>query len=155
MAAAIRSAWRTEGALETIEDRIDEVNEPVAEAIKEEEGNALGEPVETKEPIFHAKAYAIAAHLDHELKGKELDFDVLSRDLPELMKFVQARFGVNKLPGTFEKFKGYSYKTILKDRSGAKKGQLKMPLLYIGDYPEMFGEAVAVRAGEILNQHFK
>lgn len=174
MAAAIRGAWRAEDAQEVTEGNgpgIDMVNEPAVEAanegrvdeVKETAVDAANEaavevekePVEHKEASLHAKTYVIAAQLDHELKDKASDFEVLSRDLPELMKFVQERFGVKKLPGTFEKFKGYSYRLILDDRNGPKKGQLRKPFRQIRDHPEIFGEAVAEGAGKILNQHFK
>ena len=155
MAAAIRSAWRTEDTQETIEERVEDVNEPVADGVKEEEENAFDEPVEREVPSIHAKAYVIAAQLLCELNDKESDFVVLSLDLPGFMKFVQERFGVKKLPGTFEKFKGYSYKSILNDRSRPKRGQLQKPFRQIRDHPEIFGEAVAARAAEILRRHFK
>jgi hypothetical protein len=135
--------------------RADEANDAEEDAANEVVVNVEIEPFESKEPSLHAKAYVIAAQLDHELTDKATDFEVLSRDLPELMKFVQERFGVKKLPGTFEKFKGYSYRLILNDRNGAKKGQLQKPFRQIRDHPEIFGEAVAEGAGKILHQYFR
>lgn len=155
--AAIRAAWRPEGVKQVPagNEPVLESNETVADAAVEERGNGIDEAVEREVPALHAKAYVIAAHLDAELTDKESDFVVLSLDLAGLMKYVEERFGVKKLPGTFEKFKGYSYKLILDDRSGPKKGQLQKPLRQIRDHPEIFGEAVAARAAEILRLHFK
>jgi hypothetical protein len=150
VAAAIRAAWRLEG-----ED---------AEVVKEERSDRQGTlnageedkvSARNEERGLNAKAYVIAAQLCFELDGKGMEFDAFSQNIPELIKFVRKQFGVEKLPGTFEKFKGYSYKSILKERSGSKKGQLKMPFRQIRDHPEIFGEEVAARAGEILKNNLR
>jgi hypothetical protein len=158
MAATIRGAWRAEGAHEVnggADLGRDVVNERVVEAADEGGVDEVNEAVESKEPSLHAKAYVIAAQLCFEAKGKGLEFDAFSQNIPELIKFVREQFGVEKLPGTFEKFKGYSYKLILKERSGTKKGQLKMPFRQIRDHPEVFGEEVAARANEILKNNLR
>jgi hypothetical protein len=103
---------------------------------------------------MNARAYVIAVQLHFELKGKEGDFESLSRQLPELRSFIRERFGADKLPGRLEEFKGYSYKPGLKERSSAKKGQLRTPFKQIAQHPEIFGKAIADRAQEILSQHF-
>lgn len=168
MVAAIRGAWREKGGQDANKGRVTVVSEGQAGEVDErgagevDEGQAgeenepvVDEPVGSEGPALQAKAYVIATQLDHELREKESDFEILSRDLPGFVKFVKQHFGVRKLPGTFEKFKGYSYKLILNDRSAPKKGQLRKPFRQIRDHPEIFGEAVAARAAEILRRHFK
>jgi hypothetical protein len=139
---------------------------PVLEAMKRawrdngEEMTAPGETPEAKEseqpdaPGLHAKTYFIAAELHFELAGQQAEYQVLCRQLPELAAFVREKFGVARLPGTFKKFKGYSYKAALKDRNSPKKGQLKPRFQQIIDNPQVFGEAIVGRAREILAEHF-
>jgi hypothetical protein len=106
------------------------------------------------EPGLVARTYVIAAELYYELAGQQAEYQVLCRQLPELAAFVREKFGVARLPGTFKKFKGYSYKAALKDRNSPKKGQLKPRFQQIIDNPQVFGEAIVGRAREILAEHF-
>jgi hypothetical protein len=143
VAAGIRGVWRMD----------EEGGEAVKKVLTTREADK--EPAAKERSGCNAKAYVIAAQLYYELEGKGLEFDSVSRNMTELTQFVREQFGVEKLPGTFEKFKGYSYEPILKakkDRSDPKKGQLKVPFRQIRDHPEVFGEAVAKRAGEIYDQ---
>jgi hypothetical protein len=125
------------------------VDGPDSQGIREDElvvgGN--GRPL-------NARTYVIAVQLYFELKGEEAAFEELARRLPELTSFIREHFGGQKLPGRLEEFKGYSYKKGLKERSSAKKGQLRTPFSQIMQHPEIFGEAIALRAQEILKQHF-
>jgi hypothetical protein len=113
---------------------------------------AGGSPL--KENLLNAKTYIIAVHLCLELDGQEEEFESLSRRLPDLRSFIREKFGVEKLPGRFGEFTGYSYKRIFKDKHSARKGQLRMPFRQIVAHPEVFGEAISGRAQEILEEHF-
>lgn len=171
---AIRGAWRMEGQ-ETekiihgfeisgskIGDNFDEVTAPGGKlkgsTADREDGQVArkGELAvrEGGRPL-NARTYVIAVQLCFELEEKEAEFEVLARQLPELMNFIRERFGVEKLPGRLEDFKGYSYKRGLNERSIAKRGQLRTPFRQIREHPEIFGDTVAAFAGEILRQHFK
>jgi hypothetical protein len=162
VADAIRGAWRMEEESREIsggdgERGVEEERVMVGgERAAEEAGVMAGgsEREVEEEPALNAKAYYIAAQLYHELRGNGSEYDSLSRNLPKLIQFVRQHFGVGKLPGRFEKFKGYSYKLVLKDRNAGKKGQLKTPFRQIGDHPEIFGEKVAGLAREILAKQF-
>jgi hypothetical protein len=105
-------------------------------------------------PELPAKAYFIAAELYYELRGQQAEYQVLCRQLPGLTAFVQEKFGVARLPGRFKEFKGYSYKTALTGHNAPKKGQLKPCFRQIANNPQVFGEAIAGRAREILAEHF-
>ena len=168
VAAAIRSAWRMD------EEEDGMVESPMAEErdsrvedgpVVGEGGSVVGEGelvvgegelvVGERGRRLNARTYVIAVQLYFELEGKDLEFEALSRRLPELTNFIRERFGAEKLPGRLEDFKGYSYKNGLKERSIAKRGQLRTPFRQIMEHPEIFGDAVAARAGEILHKHFK
>ncbi len=109
---------------------------------------------QTMERPLSARAYIVAVQLLFEVENNELEFGSLSRRLPELKCFIQEKFGVQKLPGRLEEFKGFSYKSVLNERSTAKKGQLRTTFKQIKEHSEIFGEAVAARAGEILEEDF-
>ena len=114
-----------------------------------------GTPLMQSDPLLlNAKTYFIAADIHFEMAGKETEFQVLSRKMPELTGFIRQQFGVSRLPGTFEKLKGYNYKTILTGRNEAKKGQLKPHFRQIARHPEVFGETIAGKAREILAEYF-
>lgn len=119
---------------------------------------ALGETPEVESaddvPVFHARTYVIAAHLWFQLEGKETEFESLSRSTAELGEFVREKFGVMRLPGTFEAQKGYSYKNTLKGKNASKKGQLKPCFRQIIDNSGTFGEAVSAKAEAIFNEYF-
>jgi hypothetical protein len=172
---AIRGAWRTEGGeTETIIIRVGAAGSKHSEKSSEETVSGGGQPMVTGEVTktvpqienreneavgeggrpLNARTYVIAVQLYFELEKKEAEYEELSRRLPELRNFIRERFGVEKLPGRLEEFKAYSYKQGLKERSSAKKGQLRTPLKQIMQHPEIFGEAIALRAREILEQHF-
>lgn len=141
----IRRAWRLGDGSES---KVQEV---------ELEGHA-GETVEDDDGIprlLHARTYVVAVQIHHELQGKEPEFETLSRCLPDLRSFIREHFGVEKLPGRLEDFKGYSYKEILKGKSSAKKGQLRAPFKQIIKHPEIFGEDVAARAQKVFQESFK
>jgi hypothetical protein len=141
---ALRRSWR-----------MDVVGvDPPGKRVKElgASGELVGELREAR-PL-HAKTYFIAAELYYELAGRGEEFPALSRRMAELMTFVKEQFGVEKLPGTFDKLKGYTYKSILTGRNDAKKGQLKPHFRQIVKNPEVFGEGIAAQAGKILAKHF-
>jgi hypothetical protein len=149
---AIRSLWRT--------DERAVLAEPVGNVASSErlERTAIVDPVESDvnenvKPL-NAKTYIIAVHLRLELEGREAEFDSLSRRLPKLMSFIRAQFQVDKLPARLEDFKGYSYKPILEQKTGAKKGQLRPPFRQIAQHPEIFGKKVAAMAQRILDEKF-
>ncbi len=177
---AIRGAWRMEGPemgtiIIGVETARAKLGEKLGEAIvpgggqlnelvnstgstgDREDGQGISEgelAVGGGERPLNARTYVIAVQLYFELEGKDAEFDALARRLPELTSFIRERFGVEKVPGRLEDFKGYSYKQGLKERSRAKRGQLRTPFSQIAQHPEIFGEAIALRAREILKQHF-
>lgn len=140
---AMKRAWRDDGEQVTVPAETQEAKEP-----KEDDP-----PGDT--PGLHAKTYYIAAELYYDLAGRQDEFQALCRQMVELKAFVQRQFKVARLRGTFDKLKGYTYKTVLTGRNVAKKGQLKPLFRQIADNPEVFGEAIARRAREILAEHFK
>jgi hypothetical protein len=153
VAEAMKRAWRDNGeevtALkETQEEK--EQDQPVVPSAGAEDG----QPPPANTPALPAKTYFIAAELHFELAGQQAEYQVLCRHLPKLAAFVQEKFGAARLPGTFKKFKGYSYKAALKSSSTHKKGQLKPRFQQIADNPQIFGEAIAGQAREILAEHF-
>jgi len=160
---AIRGAWRMDPVGYTpagVEMRKQEIQGQGDKVKADEGGNGQAVesdkmPVAEAERPLNARTYVIAVQLCFELEEKEAEYEVLARQLPELMNFIRERFGVEKLPGRLEDFKGYSYKRGLNERSIAKRGQLRTPFRQIMEHPEIFGEAVTARAGEILNKHFK
>jgi hypothetical protein len=141
---AIRSAWRVEEV--KIEDKEEDGGD---EKVEEEKSENV------EERLLHTKAYIIAVQLYFETEGEEEEFESLCRRLPDLKRFIREKFGVERMPGRLEDFKGYSYKPILKGKNSAKKGQLRMPFRQIAEHPEIFGEVVAGRAREIIEEHFK
>jgi hypothetical protein len=174
---AIRSAWRVEEGVglavgveeHTLEirDKVDEdrlegqAGEPVGDRQEigggegGENGRERGEDGgKGMERLLNARTYIIAVQLLLELEGKELEFESLSRRLPDLKSFIREKFGVERLPGRLEEFKGYSYKSELNGRSSARKAQLRIPFRQIMEHPEVFGEGVSARAREMLKQHF-
>jgi hypothetical protein len=126
-----------------------EFSEPSQPSEASKEGDPAGDA-----PRFNAKTYFIAAELHYGLAGRQDEFQVLCRQLPELAAFVQSEFGAARLPGRFKEFKGYTYKKALKDHNAQKKGQLKPCFRQIVNNPQVFGEAIADRAREILAEHF-
>jgi hypothetical protein len=158
---AMKRAWREDGGQVTASAETQEAKEPeqpdvplaVAEARQPSEESKDGDPP-GDEPGLHAKTYYIATELYYELAGRQDEYQALCRQLPELAAFVREKFGVARLPGRFKKFKGYTYKAALKERNVAKKGQLKPLFRQIADKSQMFGDAIAGRAREILAEHF-
>lgn len=104
---------------------------------------------------FPAKTYVIATQLHFELAGKEEEYAALSVHLDQLESFIKEKFAVPQLPGTFQKFKGYSYKPILNGKNTNKKGQLKPFFRQIFEHPEVFGEAVAQYAKQVFERYFE
>jgi hypothetical protein len=141
---AMNRVWRDNGEQMNASGETDNTKLP-------EEGDATGDV-----PEFNAKAYYIAAELYYEQAGRSGDFQAVCRQMSELKAFVQEQFKVAQLPGTFKKLKGYSYKTNLTDdeKNKGKKGQLRPHFRQIADHPEVFGEAIAGRARDILAEHF-
>jgi hypothetical protein len=141
---AIRSAWRM----------ADEVG--VATGGEDEQGGQERgkDGSQGNERLLNARAYIIAVQLSFELAGKELEFGSFSQCLPDLKSFIRERFGVKKLPGRLEEFKGYSYKSELNGRNGSKRGQLRIPFRQIMQHPEVFGEDVSARARAMLKEYF-
>jgi hypothetical protein len=133
---ALRSAWRMEV--------VDEAVPPEALVVEGSEQRGVR--------LLKAKTYFIAAELHFELAGREEEFQVKSRQMSELMAFVKEQFCVERLPGTFDKLKGYTYKSVLTGRNDAKKGQLKPHFRQIIENPQVFGEAIAARARLILTK---
>jgi hypothetical protein len=149
---AMKRAWRDNGEPSEQPDAplADlETAQPSEPSEESKDGDPPGEA-----PRFNAKTYFIAAELHYELAGRQDEFQVLCRQLPELAAFVQREFGAVRLPGRFKEFKGYTYKKALKDHNASIKGQLKTPFQQIIDNPQVFGEAIAGRAREILTEHF-
>ena len=147
---AMRRAWRDEGA------PVEQPDVPSAGPEVErspEESKEGAPPGDT--PRINAKTYFIATELYYDLAARQDEFQVLCRQLPELAAFVQEKFGVTRLPGRFKEFKGYSYKTALKDHDTSIKGQLKPHFRQIVNNQKVFGEAIVSRAREILAEHFK
>jgi hypothetical protein len=150
---AMKRAWRDGG---------EPLNQPVVPSAGPEAGQPSEPSEESKDgdppgdaPEFNAKTYCIAAELYFELAGRQDEFQVLCRQLPDLVAFVKEKFKVARLPGRFKEFKGYSYKTVLTGHNTPKKGQLKPPFQQIADNPQVFGEDITGRAREILAEHFK
>jgi hypothetical protein len=109
---------------------------------------------ETKGTSFSAKTYVIAAQIHHEQAGRQEEFGRLCKEKGGLEKFVKQQFGVQHLPGTFEKFKRFDYTQILKGTNESKKGQLRPCFRQMMEHPEVFGSAVASRAGHIFEKYF-
>jgi hypothetical protein len=169
---AIRSAWRMEnevGAGTGAEVRMTEVGGGVAGEVLEDSqeiGTAAREVGVAEKraeddqdshemgQLLNARAYIIAARLWFELEGKESEFETLSRRLGDLRSFIREKFGVQRLPGRLEEFKGYSYKSELNGRNSAKRGQLRTPFRQIMEHPEIFGEDLSARARAVLKQYF-
>lgn len=154
----IHALWRTSigrevllGAGETVIEGA-RMTAPVVEAGGEERDIIVEGG---REELFHARTYVIAAHISFELEGKELEFESFSHQMTELGNFIKTRFGVRRLPGTFSKLKGYSYKRVLKDKNTSKKGQLKPCFRQIIDHPEVFGNDISQRAQQLFSEHFE
>lgn len=167
---AIRSLWRRDeravmgerGGMSVTRD---------SDPPEEEDGRAVGvsEEVVTRhapddssngpvreekvKPLF-AKTYIIAVQLWHEKEGKISELESLFRRLPRLKCFIREKFNVDKLPARLEDFRDFSYRPILEQKNGAKKGQLRPPLRQIAQHPEIFGKRVAAMAQEILDDKF-
>jgi hypothetical protein len=141
---AMKRAWRDNGEQITAPEKTESAKLP-------EEGDATGDV-----PEFNAKAYYIAAELYYEQAGRSGDFEAVCQQMSELKAFVQKQFKVAQLPGTFDKLKGYTYKNILTwdNKNKGKKGQLRPHFRQIADHPEVFSEAIAGRARDILAEHF-
>jgi hypothetical protein len=165
---AIRKAWRMEdeAALMTgadvhkLEnpDKTDELR--IGKKVDSAEVGGDNQPEsreggQVMERLLNARAYIIAVQLWLELRGEESEFESLSRRLPDLGRFIQSNFAVERLPGRLEEFKGYSYKPELNGLNRAKKGQLRAPFRQIMGHPEVFGEDVAARAKEMLEKYFR
>ena len=105
-------------------------------------------------PLLNAKTYVIAAEIHFELANKQTEYRRLSGHWPDLAGFVQQQFGVSRLPGTFRKLKGYSYKKVLEEQKDSKLGQLKPHFRQIIGHPEIFGPAIVKRAQRILDDYF-
>lgn len=143
---AMKRAWRDDGQ---------QISLAGVEAGYSSGESKEGDPPPGKPPELMAKTYFIAAELYYELAGQQDEFQALCRQMDELTAFVQKQFRVVRLPGTFNKLKGYSYKKVLTGRNTAqKKGQLKPHFRQIADNPPIFGEALVGRAREILAEHF-
>lgn len=104
---------------------------------------------------IYARTYFIAAHLHFELAGDEGEYSRLSVQLRDLRDFIGRQFGAGKLPGRFDDFKGYSYKSVLSGKNNSEKGQLKTCFLQIVKHPEVFGTEIARMAQAILSEHFE
>jgi hypothetical protein len=157
----MKRAWREDGQQVKAPGETQEVKkseQPDVPSTDPEDGQPTGDGKDADPPRdtpgLHAKTYFIAAELHFELAGQQAEYQVLCRQLPELAAFVQEKFRVTRLPGRFKEFKGYSYKAVLKDHNAQKKGQLKPLFRQIADNPQVFGEAIAGRAREILTEHF-
>ncbi len=100
-----------------------------------------------------ARTYVIAADIYFELAGKQAEFRKLIQDTGDLKEFLQEKFGMTQVPGTFRKLRGYSYMEIIRERSDGKMGQLKPHFRQIIDHPEIFGEAIAKRARKLLDDY--
>ena len=169
---SIYSAWRmgedvkvlsTAGMLETGE--LSAPEEDIAgEDVAEPNGGALADGAILSKgtdtsrpagrPLLNAKAYVIAAEIHFELANKQTEYRRLSGHWPDLAGFVQQQFGVSRLPGTFRKLKGYSYKKVLEEQKDSKLGQLKPHFRQIIGHPEIFGPAIVERAQKILDDYF-
>jgi hypothetical protein len=80
-----------------------------------------------EERLLNAKAYVIAMQLYFETERREKEFESLRWRLLDLKNFIREQFGVERMPGRLEDFKGYSYIPILEGKHSSKKGQLRMP----------------------------
>ena len=106
-------------------------------------------------PELYAKTYVIAAHIFFELAGKEEEYEALSHQLGDLGIFIRDTFHIQKLPGTFSKLKGYSYKKVLEGKNTSKKGQIRPCLRQIIEHPFLFGEDISDYALQLLHKHFE
>jgi hypothetical protein len=139
---ALKRAWRDDGQLMTAPEETENAKAPGKGGLS------------SNVPELNAKAYYIAAELYYELAGRSGDFQVFYTNMAELKAFVQKQFSVAQLPGTFDKLKAYTYKKILTSGKKGPIGQLKPHFRQIADNPQVFGEAIAGRAREILAEHF-
>jgi hypothetical protein len=142
----IYGAWRAEeGKEEVVEER------PL---IKQMPAKRTESDKRDKAAAFSARTYVIAAAIHHELDGRETEFRRLCREKDGLENFVKERFSVGQLPGTFEKFKRFDYRDVLKGANESKKGQLRPCFQQIMEHPEVFGRAISTRAGQIFEKYF-
>jgi hypothetical protein len=155
----IISAWRVPGEGQLIPDFVESPQELIQPGGPSGERSVTEpEPVDKDKdehfPKIHAKTYIIAADIYHEIRGEEDKFEDLCHQVWELTRFVQQHFGMPRVPGTFRKLKGYSYKSIFRERNDNKTGQLKPHFRQIIEHPEIFGEAVVEKAREIVHDYF-
>jgi hypothetical protein len=166
--AAIHAEWRVpvmnvrmvrvgaEAALvETISSTDEQAPVLQEDKISAPESAPAAEPAGEAPPELYAKTYVIGAHIFFELTGKEAEYEALSHQLGDLGIFIRAKFNIQKLPGTFSKLKGYSYKRVLEGKNTSKKGQIRPCLRQIIDHPSIFGEDISHHALQLLDRHFK
>ncbi len=94
--------------------------------------------------------------LKRELTGPgQSDFLQLSRRMKDLKTFIKDQFQVTRLPGTFDDLNGFDYKNILKEeKEDQRRVQLKQHFRQISEHPKIFGEAIARRAFDIIDEHY-
>lgn len=151
--AAMRSAWRT-GPGENI--ALPKQTIVLQETVPSGGDNhaLIGWRDEDRPGPPYAKTFVIAAEIHFELQGKRAEFKRLVNDVTELKIFVQEQFGVTRLPGTFKKLKGFSYRAVLDSRNDSRIGQLKINFRQIIENPDVFGEKIVEKAKKIAEDYF-
>jgi hypothetical protein len=151
----IKSAWRLEEEKQT---KLLSMDGPQEHNLADGSSKTLADQETVKEeennhsPRLDARTYVIAADIYFELAGKQAEFKKLQTE--DLKKFVQEKFGLTHVPGTFRNLRKYSYMKVLNNGNDAERGQLKPQFRQIIDNPDIFGEALVKKARKLLDDYF-
>lgn len=103
---------------------------------------------------INARTYVIATQIYYERYRSLQEYFELKQSLPKYIDVVKQLFNVDSIPDNLSKYKNFDYRSVLKEKTEGRRGQLRRQLEQIIRNPHIFGEKVNINVEELLKAHF-